>query len=419
MLEITSKESMAVARIMVIGVGGAGNNAVNRMIDDNIRGVEYLGINTDKQALQLCKAEKTIQIGEKLTKGLGAGAKPEIGAEAAEESAEEIANAIDGCDMVFVTAGMGGGTGTGAAPVVAKIAKELGILTVAVVTKPFSFEQKQRMEKAIGGIEKLKDCVDTMVVIPNERLLEIVDKRTSIKEAFRKADEVLQQAVQGVTDLINIPSDINLDFADVKTVMQDKGIAHVGIGIGSGDDKAIEAARMAVESPLLETTIADCTDIILNVTGDLSLYDAQAVAEYVKGITGDEVNVIFGSRTDEDMKDQCTVTLIATGIELPIVPVVGAGMVNPNRYRTNAYAPKAIATPAPQAAPSVNPNKRPLANAMAANVQTPVSHATAPIEPISEPVKPAGIPSLGIGRFGSKIQNKDYQMPSFMKPKND
>lgn len=413
MLEITSKESMAVARIMVIGVGGAGNNAVNRMIDDNIRGVEYLGINTDKQALQLCKAEKTIQIGEKLTKGLGAGAKPEIGADAAEESAEEIANAIEGCDMVFVTAGMGGGTGTGAAPVVARIAKEMGILTVAVVTKPFSFEQKKRMEHAIKGIETLQGCVDTMVVIPNERLLEIVDKRTSIKEAFRKADEVLQQAVQGVTDLINIPSDINLDFADVRTVMYDKGIAHVGIGIGSGDDKAIEAARMAVESPLLETTIADCTDIILNVTGDLSLYDAQAVAEYVQGITGDEVNVIFGSRTDEDMKDQCTVTLIATGIVMPIVPVVTPGMVSPSQYRARTpYAPKA-AMPAQAAAAQV---QRPVAKpAQATAPVKPVTQATGPIEPIKEPIKP----SLGIGRLGSKIESKNYQMPSFMKPRND
>ena len=251
MLEIKSNDTEASAKIIVVGVGGAGNNAVNRMVDENIGGVEFIGINTDKQALKLCKAPTALQIGEKLTKGLGAGAKPEVGEKAAEENVEELTQAIKGADMVFVTCGMGGGTGTGAAPVVAKIAKEMGILTVGVVTKPFKFEAKQRMNNAIGGIEKLKESVDTLIVIPNDKLLEIVDRRTTMPDALKKADEVLQQAVQGITDLINVPGLINLDFADVQTVMKDKGIAHIGIGTAKGDDKAIEAVKQAVTSPLL------------------------------------------------------------------------------------------------------------------------------------------------------------------------
>ena len=256
MLEIKTNDAEAAARIIVVGVGGAGNNAVNRMIDEKIDGVEFVGVNTDKQALQLCKAPKLLQIGEKLTKGLGAGAKPEVGEKAAEESSEEIAGALTGADMVFVTCGMGGGTGTGAAPVVAKLAKDMGILTVGVVTKPFRFEAKARMTNALAGINKIKDNVDTLIVIPNDKLLEIVDRRTTMPEALKKADEVLQQAVQGITDLINIPSVINLDFADVQTVMKDKGIAHIGIGEGKGEDKAMAAVKQAVESPLLETTIS-------------------------------------------------------------------------------------------------------------------------------------------------------------------
>ena len=248
MLEIMTNEADTSAKIIVIGVGGAGNNAVNRMIDENIAGVEFIGINTDKQALALCKAPTLIQIGEKLTKGLGAGAQPEIGQKAAEETAEEIAANVKGADMVFVTCGMGGGTGTGAAPVVAKIAKEQGILTVGVVTKPFKFEAKTRMVNAESGIERLKENVDTLIVIPNDKLLEIVDRRTTMPEALKKADEVLQQAVQGITDLINLPALINLDFADVQTVMKDKGLAHIGIGTAKGDEKATEAVRMAVES---------------------------------------------------------------------------------------------------------------------------------------------------------------------------
>ena len=315
LLEIKTNDAESAAKIIVVGVGGAGNNAVNRMIDENITGVEFIGINTDKQALQLCRATRLLQIGEKLTKGLGAGAKPEIGEKAAEESSEEVAQALKGADMVFVTCGMGGGTGTGAAPVVAKLAKDMGILTVGVVTKPFRFEAKTRMTNALAGIEKIKDNVDTLIVIPNDKLLEIVDRRTTMPEALKKADEVLQQAVQGITDLINMPAIINLDFADVQTVMKDKGIAHIGIGTGKGDDKASEAAKMAVESPLLETTITGATHVIINVSGDISLADASDASDYVRNLTGDEVNIIFGAMYDSSMTDTCNVTIIATGIE--------------------------------------------------------------------------------------------------------
>lgn len=315
MLEIKTNDAEAAAKIIVIGVGGAGNNAVNRMIDECIDGVDFIGVNTDKQALQLCKAPKLLQIGEKLTKGLGAGAKPEVGEKAAEESTEEIEAAIKGADMVFVTCGMGGGTGTGAAPVVAKIAKNMGLLTVGVVTKPFRFEAKARMVNAVSGIERLKNSVDTLIVIPNDKLLEIVDRRTTMPDALKKADEVLQQAVQGITDLINLPAIINLDFADVQTVMKDKGIAHIGIGVGKGDDKANDAVRMAVESPLLETTISGATHVIINVSGDITLADASDAAGYVQELAGDEVNIIFGAMYDDTQSDTCKITVIATGLE--------------------------------------------------------------------------------------------------------
>ncbi len=317
MLEIMTTEADTSAKIIVIGVGGAGNNAVNRMIDENIGGVEFIGINTDKQALALCKAPTLIQIGEKLTKGLGAGAQPEIGEKAAEESMEELSAAVKGADMVFVTCGMGGGTGTGAAPVVAKIAKEQGILTVGVVTKPFKFEAKQRMLNALSGIERLKDSVDTLIVIPNDKLLEIVDRRTTMPDALKKADEVLQQAVQGITDLINLPALINLDFADVSTVMKDKGMAHIGIGNAKGDDKAIEAVKLAVASPLLETTISGASHVIINISGDISLMDANDAASYVQDLAGDNANIIFGAKYDESMTDEATITVIATGLENP------------------------------------------------------------------------------------------------------
>lgn len=321
MLEIKTNEMDAAAKILVIGVGGAGNNAVNRMVDENIIGVEFIGINTDKQALQMCKAGQLVQIGEKLTKGLGAGAKPEVGAKAAEENMEDLSELMKGADMVFVTCGMGGGTGTGAAPVIAGLAKEMGILTVGVVTKPFRFEAKQRMNNAIQGIERLKENVDTLIVIPNDKLLEIVDRRTSMPEALKKADEVLQQGVQGITDLINLPGLINLDFADIQTVMKDKGIAHIGIGEGHGDDKAIDAVKQAITSPLLETTIEGATDIIINISGDIGLIEANEAATYVEELAGESANIIFGAMYDDTTPDTARITVIATGLE----EVGGAG----------------------------------------------------------------------------------------------
>ena len=315
MLEIMMNDAESAARIIVIGVGGAGNNAVNRMIDEQIAGVEFIGVNTDKQALQFCKAERAIQIGEKLTKGLGAGAKPEIGEKAAEESIEEIKEAIQGADMVFVTCGMGGGTGTGGAPVIARLAKDMGILTVGVVTKPFRFENKVRMKNALEGIQKLKESVDTLIVIPNDKLLEIVDRRTTMPDALKKADEVLQQAVQGITDLINLPALINLDLADVQTVMTDKGIAHIGIGSGKGDDKALDAVKQAVASPLLETTIVGASHVIINISGDISLMDANDAASYVQELAGDDANIIFGAMYDDTYTDEATITVIATGLD--------------------------------------------------------------------------------------------------------
>ena len=314
MLEIKTNESEAAAKIIVVGVGGGGNNAVNRMIDEQIAGVEFIAVNTDKQALQLCKAPTLMQVGDKITKGLGAGARPEIGEKAAEESAEEISAALKGADMVFVTCGMGGGTGTGATPVIARIAKEQGALTVGVVTKPFRFESKTRMNNALAGIEKLKESVDTLIVIPNDKLLDIVDRRTTMPEALKKADEVLQQGIQGITDLINVPSLINLDFADVQTVMTDKGIAHIGIGQGRGDDKALEAVKQAVASPLLETTIAGASHVIINISGDITLMDAADAAEYVQELAGEEANIIFGAMYDDSRADEATITVIATGL---------------------------------------------------------------------------------------------------------
>jgi len=336
LLEIMTNEAESAAKIIVIGVGGAGNNAVNRMVDEAIAGVEFIGVNTDKQALQLCKAPNTIQIGEKVTKGLGAGAQPEVGRQAAEESSEELRQAMQGADMVFVTCGMGGGTGTGASPVVAGIAKEMGILTVGVVTKPFRFESRTRMNNALTGIENLKKNVDTLIVIPNDKLLEIVDRRTTMPEALKKADEVLQQAVQGITDLINLPALINLDFADVQTVMTDKGIAHIGIGHAKGDDKALEAVKQAVESPLLETTIEGASHVIINISGDISLMDANDAASYVQELAGDDANIIFGAMYDDTYTDEASITVIATGLDSSTAtqPAVNSRKVGQDFTRT-------------------------------------------------------------------------------------
>lgn len=340
MLEIMTNEELGQAKILVVGVGGAGNNAVNRMVSESIEGVELIGINTDRQALDLCKAATRVQIGEKLTKGLGAGAKPEIGEAAVEENREEITELVKDADMVFVTCGMGGGTGTGAAPVVAEIAKDLGILTVGVVTKPFIFEGKPRMNNALSGIGRLKEHVDTLIIIPNDKLLQICDKRTSIKEAFNKADEVLQQGVQGITDLIFKPGLINLDFADIQTVMRDKGIAHIGIGSGKGDDKAVEAIKVAMESPLLETTVSGASDIIINFSGDVGIQEVYEAVSYLTEVAGDEANIIFGNVESEDVpEDEVSITIIATGLR----DVSGTGS---NRAKEGQAAQKTADVPA-------------------------------------------------------------------------
>jgi cell division protein FtsZ len=303
------------AKIKVIGVGGGGNNAVNRMIESNLSGVAFVAINTDKQALQTSNAEYKIQIGEKLTKGLGAGADPKVGAKAAEESRDEIYQALQNNDMVFLTAGMGGGTGTGAMPVVAEIAKELGILTVGVVTKPFGFEGRTRMKNALIGIESLRKNVDTLVTIPNDRLLQVTGKNTSIIEAFNIADDVLKQGVKGIADLITVPGEINLDFSDVKTIMADSGLAHMGIGIAEGENRAVDAAKKAIHSPLLETTIQGAKGVLINITAgpSLGLHEVTEAANVVHDAVDEDANVIFGAVIDENMKDVIKVTVIATG----------------------------------------------------------------------------------------------------------
>ena len=357
MLEIKTNESEAAAKIIVVGVGGAGNNAVNRMIDEKIDGVEFIGVNTDKQALQLCKAPKLIQIGEKLTKGLGAGAKPEIGEKAAEESLEDIADALKGADMVFVTCGMGGGTGTGAAPVVAKIAKDMGILTVGVVTKPFRFEAKARMVNALGGIERIKENVDTLIVIPN-----------------------------------------------VQTVMKDKGIAHIGIGEGKGDDKALEAVKMAVESPLLETTISGATHVIINVSGDITLADASDAAGFVQELAGDDVNIIFGAMYDASKADCCSITVIATGLESAQSGVMGRMSV-PHPYVAPGHKPGAplrgLTTPGVSGLKTGTPSATP--------TQAP-GQGTPGVKP----------PIVGINRpadIRSNVEEKSLKIPDFLQKK--
>ncbi|WP_459499773.1 cell division protein FtsZ [Bacillus sp. C1] len=316
MLEFDTTQDQ-LASIKVIGVGGGGNNAVNRMIEHGVQGVDFIAVNTDAQALNLSKAETKMQIGGKLTRGLGAGANPEVGKKAAEESKEQIQEALRGADMVFVTAGMGGGTGTGAAPVIAQIAKELGALTVGVVTRPFTFEGRKRATQAISGITAFKDNVDTIIVIPNDRILEIVDKNTPMLEAFREADNVLRQGVQGISDLIATPGLINLDFADVKTIMSNKGSALMGIGVGTGENRAAEAAKRAISSPLLETSIDGAQGVLMNITGgtNLSLYEVQEAADIVASASDPEVNMIFGSVINESLKDEIVVTVIATGFD--------------------------------------------------------------------------------------------------------
>lgn len=311
------------AKIKVIGIGGGGCNAVNRMIDSGLKGVDFIVANTDSQVLVKSLAPIKLQIGSKLTNGLGAGARPEIGKEAALESRDEIEEALTGADMVFVTCGMGGGTGTGAAPVVAEIAQELGALTVGIVTKPFSFEGKKRMEAAVKGLDELKKHVDTLIVIPNDRLRELIDKTTPMLEAFREVDNVLHRGVQSISDLIAVAGLVNLDFADVKTVMKDRGNALIGIGVGSGDDRAVEAAKQAVSSPLLETSIEGATDAIINVTGgsSLTLFEVEEAAEIIRSAANTDINTIFGAVINENLNDEVIVTVIATGFEKPSEPL--------------------------------------------------------------------------------------------------
>ena len=385
MLEIMTNEAESSAKIIVIGVGGAGNNAVNRMVEEAIGGVEFVGVNTDKQALTLCKAPTVLQIGEKITKGLGAGAQPEVGQKAAEESIEEVKKIIEGADMVFVTCGMGGGTGTGAAPVIAGAAKEMGILTVGVVTKPFRFEAKTRMNNALAGIENLKKAVDTLIVIPNDKLLEIVDRRTTMPEALRKADEVLQQAVQGITDPSNLPALINLDFADVQTVMTDKGIAHIGIGEARGDDKAMEAVQQAVSSPLLETTIKGATHVIINISGDISLMDANDAASYVQELTGEDANIIFGAMYDDSVADYARITVIATGLTDNNLQNTPFG----NRASNSVFGAAKKTSPSPASSMNLN-------------------------------MPSFSLPTMNSTQFGTKaptstVQKKDIQIPDFLK----
>ena len=349
------------------------------MVDESIGGVEFVGVNSDKQALTMCKAPAVLQIGEKVTKGLGCGARPEVGEQAAKESVDELKQLMVGADMVFVTCGMGGGTGTGAAPVIASLAKEMGILTVGVVTKPFRFEAKARMNNAIQGIEKLKQNVDTLIVIPNDKLLEIVDRRTTMPEALKKADEVLQQAVQGITDLINTPALINLDFADIQTVMTNGGIAHIGIGTAKGDDKALEAVQQAVESPLLETTITGAKNVIINIRGDISLMDANDAASYVQNLTGEEANIIFGALYDDSDLDACSITVIATGLQsvddtkksrgfgaMQTTPLFGQS----GEIRSQGFAPQK-APEAPKAAPILQQPANVQSNVQRKDIQIP------------------------------------------------
>jgi len=345
------------AKIKVVGVGGGGNNAVNRMITSGLQGVEFIAINCDAQALLLSKAQNRIQIGEKLTKGLGAGANPEIGQKAAEESREILIEQLRGADMVFVTAGMGGGTGTGAAPIVAECAREAGALTVGVVTKPFSFEGKRRMNQAEAGIVNLKDRVDTLITIPNDRLLQVIDRRTSMLDAFRIADDVLRQGVQGISDLISVPGLINADFADVKTIMSNAGSALMGIGTAKGENGAVAAAEAAIKSPLLEASIEGARGVLFNITGgkDLSLFDVTEASNIITEAVDPDANIIFGAVIDEKLDDEIRVTVIATGFNGKNPALTGQSQIQSPGWKSNARkAPetKTPAKPAVSAAPA-------------------------------------------------------------------
>ena len=398
-IDIREIEPDSKAKIIVIGVGGAGNNAVNRMVDENMTGVEFIGVNTDKQALDLCKASRRIQIGAKLTGGLGAGSKPEIGEKAAQESEEELKEALQGADMVIVTCGMGGGTGTGAAPYIAKLSKDMDILTLAVVSKPFMWEGNVRINNAKAGIERLTAGVDTLICIPNYKLSEVIDKRAPIEESFKKADEVLQKAVRGITTLITEDALINVDFADIKTAMKDHGIAHIGIGEATGDNRAEEAVRNAIESPLLETRIESATDAIVSVSGDITLYDLEVASSYIQSLTGESINIIPGARPNPDLKDTCVVTVIATGLEaVPLGNIPGRAPAAPKPRFVSAN--QNVVNPVQQA-PVPN-----LSNTQQLNMQRPpMTGHTGTIPQIRPSVAPN---EIKIPSFLSK-NNKDNQ----------
>lgn len=407
MLEISNNTSSSVAKLMVMGVGGAGCNAVNRMIDENISDVEFVAVNTDKQDLDNNKATTTLQIGEKLTNGLGAGAKPEIGEKSAEESIEEINATIKGLDMLFITAGMGGGTGTGASPVIARAAKEQGILTVAVVTKPFEMEQKSRMRRAIAGIDKLMEYVDTLIVIPNQKLFSIIDSKTSFDVAFQKADEVLQQCVRGITDLITINGQINLDLNDVRTVMTDQGYAHMGYGVAKGDNKIMEAVKMAVESPLLETSLTGAKNLIINMTGgkdDMSIVEANEAVGYVNEIVGDDVEVFFGVMPVDNLSDEVRITLIATGIDV----------IEGQTARSNNESGASRSSVGANFGMKYNPNPKgsdtfaPKAKPVAPVTKTPLKPVT-PKTPNS-----SGFNTIEQPKVKSSVEPKDIQIPDFL-----
>ena len=420
MLEIKSNDERTPARILVIGVGGAGNNAVNRMIDENVEGVELIAINTDKQALSLSRATTKIQIGEKLTKGLGAGASPDIGQAAAEESKEELTDIIRGSDMVFLTCGMGGGNGTGAAPVVAQLAKDMGILTVGIVTKPFSFEARTRMNNAQSGIERLKEHVDTLIVIPNDKLLQIVDRRTSMEDGLKKADEVLQQGVQGVTDLINKPGLINLDFADIQTVMRDKGIAHIGIGSASGENKAVDAIKEAMDSPLLETTVSGATDIIVNFSGNIGIVEAYDAVTYLTEQAGDGVNIIFGTVDNDNMGEEISITIIATGLEkaettTPVSRFAGTAAPKLDTVNTTSFGEARKTTPtyggqALGGSSSIRPTFLSDAGAASQTAKPVVPNTTRTAAPVEPHVAPSPKPAR------PTVQSNDsIRIPEFLK----
>ena len=420
MFEITSAADDTGARLMVMGVGGAGNNAVNRMIDENVDGVEFVAVNTDKQDLNANKATTTIAIGEKLTGGLGAGAKPEIGEKAAEESIEEINAAIKGVDMLFITAGMGGGTGTGASPVIAKAAREQGILTVAVVTKPFLMEQKARMKRAVAGIDKLIDNVDTLIVIPNEKIKGLIDSKTGFDVAFQMVDAVLQQCIRGITDLITKNGVINLDFADIQSVMANQGYAHMGYGVGKGDNKFMDAVKAAVESPLLETSLDGAQNVILNITGDpdMAVLQADEATEYVNGFAGEDVELFLGVMFDETLVDEVRVTLIATGLDVEgqapssASQAAQASTSSPMdnlkfKYPTSPNVTSTVTPKAPSL--SANFNNKPMAN---------VAHKTTPVKPV-KPATPVstGADSLIQPEVKPTVEAKDIVIPDFLSKK--